>query len=192
MRDSSLDLQLKSEKVLLDKFPEIAHVFSRIGTSEIALDPMGPNVADTYCMLKPVEQWRKGEDGKPVTKQKLGELMRDELALMVPGQGYLVTQPIQMRFNEIMAGARANLVCKIFGEDFEQLEKLAGEARTLVSAVPGASQVEFDDIRQSHAGNHARPRGHAPPQRAGSGPEPSHRSGPRRCSRKHDRRQPAI
>ena len=144
--EASLDLQLKSEKVLLEKFPEIAHVFSRIGTSEIALDPMGPNVADTYCMLKPVEQWRKGEDGKPVTKQQLGELMRDELALMVPGQGYLVTQPIQMRFNEIMAGARANLVCKIFGEDFEQLEKLAGEVRTLISAVPGASQVEFDNI----------------------------------------------
>jgi cobalt-zinc-cadmium resistance protein CzcA len=144
--EASLDLQLKSEKVLLEKFPEIAHVFSRIGTSEIALDPMGPNVADTYCMLKPREQWRKGEDGQPITKQKLGELMRDELALMVPGQGYLVTQPIQMRFNEIMAGARANLVCKIFGEDFEQLEKLAGEARTLISAVPGASQVEFDNI----------------------------------------------
>jgi len=144
--EASLDLQLKSEKVLLEKFPEIAHVFSRIGTSEIALDPMGPNVADTYCMLKPVEQWRKGEDGKPITKQKLGDLMRNELALMVPGQGYLVTQPIQMRFNEIMAGARANLVCKIFGEDFEQLEKLAGEARTLISSVPGASQVEFDNI----------------------------------------------
>jgi len=144
--EASLDLQLKSEKVLMEKFPEIAHVFSRIGTSEIALDPMGPNVADTYCMLKPVEQWRKGADGKPIAKQKLGELMRNELALMVPGQGYLVTQPIQMRFNEIMAGARANLVCKIFGEDFEQLEKLAGEARTLIAAVPGASQVEFDNI----------------------------------------------
>lgn len=144
--EASLDLQLKSEKVLLEKFPEIKDVFARIGTSEIALDPMGPNVADTYCMLKPMSEWRKGKDGKPIAKLQLGELMRDELALLVPGQGYLVTQPIQMRFNEIMAGARANLVCKIFGEDFEQLEKLAGEARVLISAVPGASQVEFDNI----------------------------------------------
>jgi cobalt-zinc-cadmium resistance protein CzcA len=144
--EASLDLQLKSEKVLMEKFPEIYKVFSRIGTSEIALDPMGPNVSDTYCMLKPVAEWRKGTDGKPVTKQQLGELMRSELALLVPGQGYLVTQPIQMRFNEIMAGARANLVCKIYGDDFVQLEKLAGEARALISSVPGASQVEFDNI----------------------------------------------
>ena len=72
--------------------------------------------------------------------------MRDELALHVPGQGYLVTQPIQMRFNEIMAGARANLLCKIFGEDFDELERLAGEARTIITAVPGASQVEFDNV----------------------------------------------
>ena len=89
--ESSLDLQLKSEKVLIEKFPEVAHVFSRIGTSEIALDPMGPNVADTYCLLKPVSEWRKGADGKPITKQRLGELMRDELALLVPGSTWAIS-----------------------------------------------------------------------------------------------------
>ncbi|MGI8604265.1 MAG: efflux RND transporter permease subunit [Verrucomicrobiales bacterium] len=144
--EASLDLQLKSEKVLREKFPEIGAIFSRIGTSEIAMDPMGPNVADTYLMLKPSSEWRKNKDGDPVNKQQLGELMRDELALLVPGQGYLLTQPIQMRFNEIMAGARANLVCKIFGEDFEQLEKLAARAREIIAGIPGASQVELDNI----------------------------------------------
>lgn len=144
--DASLDLQLKSEKVLLEKFPnEVVTVFSRIGTSEVAMDPMGPNLADTFIMLKPRSEWRK-IDGRTITKQELGNLMRDELALYVPGQGYLVTQPIQMRFNEIMAGARANLVCKIFGEDYDELERLAGEARTLLTEIPGASQVEFDNV----------------------------------------------
>ena len=143
--DASLDLQLKSEKVLLEKFPEVEDVFARIGTSEVAMDPMGPNLADTFLILKPKSEWRK-VDGKTITKQALGNLMRDELALRVPGQGYLLTQPIQMRFNEIMAGARANLLCKIFGEDFDELERLAGEARTIITSIPGASQVEFDNV----------------------------------------------
>jgi cobalt-zinc-cadmium resistance protein CzcA len=143
--DASLDLQLKSEKVLLEKFPEVKTVFARIGTSEVAMDPMGPNLADTFIMLKPKSEWRK-VDGRTITKQELGDQMRDQLALHVPGQGYLVTQPIQMRFNEIMAGARANLLCKIFGKDYDKLEALAGEARTLISAIPGASQVEFDNL----------------------------------------------
>ncbi len=144
--DASLDLQLKSEKILLERFPdEVETVFSRIGTSEVAMDPMGPNLADTFIMLKPRDEWRKIE-GRTITKQELGDLMRDQLALNVPGQGYLVTQPIQMRFNEIMAGARANLLCKIYGQDYDKLEELAGKARELISAIPGASQVEFDSL----------------------------------------------
>lgn len=143
--EASLDLQLKSENLLLEKFPEVEDIFARIGTSEVAMDPMGPNLADTFIMLKPKKEWREIE-GRQVTKQELANLMRDELALHVPGQGYLVTQPIQMRFNEIMAGARANLLCKIFGEDFDELERLAGEARTIIASIPGASQVEFDNV----------------------------------------------
>jgi len=140
--DASLDMQLKSETLLLEKFPdEIETVFSRIGTSEVAMDPMGPNLADTFIMLKPRDQWRDN-----ITKEELANQMREELALHVPGQGFLISQPIQMRFNEIMAGARANLVCKIYGEDYETLEALAAEARSVLSGVPGASQVEFDNI----------------------------------------------
>jgi cobalt-zinc-cadmium resistance protein CzcA len=136
---------LRSEQILLKEFPEIETIFSRIGTAEIALDPMGPNVADTYVMLHPKETWRK-VDGRKVTKEELGEQMRRTLERQVPGQVYLVSQPIQMRFNEIMAGTRADLICKIFGDSFEELERLAGEVRAVLQNVPGGKESEFDAV----------------------------------------------
>ncbi|MGN6643308.1 MAG: efflux RND transporter permease subunit, partial [Verrucomicrobiota bacterium] len=142
---ASVELQRQSEQVLKSEFPEIKELFARIGTAEIALDPMGANVADTYVMLHPPQQWRK-IDGKRITKEQLSELMRHTLAEKVPGQAYLISQPIQMRFNEIMAGARADLVCKIYGERFDELERLAGEIRTVLQALPGGEESEFDAI----------------------------------------------
>jgi cobalt-zinc-cadmium resistance protein CzcA len=142
---SSIDLQKQSEAVIRRDFPEVKEIFSRIGTAEVATDPMNPNVADTYLMLAPRDQWRK-EEGKPISKEHLGELMRKALLDQVPGQNILVTQPIQMRFNEIMAGARADLVCKIFGDNYDELERLAGEARSIISGIRGGSETEFDNI----------------------------------------------
>ena len=142
---SSLELQKQSEAVIRRDFPEVKEIFSRIGTAEVATDPMNPNVADTYLMLAPRDQWRQ-ENGKPITKEHLGELMRKALLDQVPGQNILVTQPIQMRFNEIMAGARADLVCKIFGDSYDELERLAGEARAVISSIRGGSETEFDNI----------------------------------------------
>jgi cobalt-zinc-cadmium resistance protein CzcA len=142
---SSLDLQKQSEAVIRRDIPEVKEIFSRIGTAELATDPMGPNVADTYLMLKPRDQWRI-EDGKPITKEHLGELMRKALLDQVPGQNILVTQPIQMRFNEIMAGARADLVCKVFGDSYEELERLAGEVRSVIGGIRGGGETEFDSI----------------------------------------------
>lgn len=141
----SVALQQRSEKLLREKFPEITHTFARIGTAEIATDPMGPNVADTYVFLKPPEQWRK-IDGRHVTKADLIALMRHELVQAVPGQTYLFTQPIQMRFNEIMAGARADLTLKIYGDDFAELERLASEAREVLRRVRGGGDVEFEAL----------------------------------------------
>lgn len=143
--EASLDLQKKSETVLLEQFPELTHMFSRIGTAEIATDPMGPNVADTYLFHRPEEEWRK-VDGRTITKEELIELMRRELTKHVPGQTYLFTQPIQMRFNEIMAGARADIAVKIYGDEFEQMERLAGEVRDALRTVRGGGDVEFDAI----------------------------------------------
>jgi cobalt-zinc-cadmium resistance protein CzcA len=143
--DASVEMQRQSERVLKAEFPEIKELFSRIGTAEIALDPMGPNVADTYVMLQPREQWRM-IDSKRANKEQLAELMRASLQEKVPGQAYLISQPIQMRFNEIMAGARADLVCKIYGDSFEELERLAGEVRTVLQSLPGGKESEFDAI----------------------------------------------
>ena len=143
--DASLDLQLQSEKILLNEFPEIETIFSRIGTAEIAFDPMGPNVADTYIMLRARDTWRK-VDERPITKEALAEQMRAAVERQIPGQVYLVSQPIQMRFNEIMAGARADLLCKIFGDSFEELERLAGEVRAVLQSIPGGRESEFDAI----------------------------------------------
>lgn len=142
---SSLELQKQSEAVIKGEFPEVKDIFSRIGTAEVATDPMNPNVADTYIMLKPRETWRK-HDGRTISKEELGSLMRKALLDKVPGQSILVTQPIQMRFNEIMAGARADLVCKIFGDDYDELERIAGEVRTTIAAIPGGGETEFDSI----------------------------------------------
>ncbi|MFN9027550.1 MAG: efflux RND transporter permease subunit [Akkermansiaceae bacterium] len=142
---SSVDLQKQSENILRRDFPEIRDVFSRIGTAELASDPMGPNVSDTYVMLHPREKWRN-IDGQRITKEALGELMRKRMLDLVPGQNLLVSQPIQMRFNEIMAGSRADLLCKIYGENYDELERLAGEVRLVLNSIPGGAETEFDAI----------------------------------------------
>ena len=144
----SIALQRDSERLLRERFPEISHVFARIGTAEIATDPMGPNVADTYVFFHPREQWRE-VDGRPISKPELIELIRRELVSTIPGQAYLFTQPIQMRFNEIMAGARADLALKIYGHDHEELERLATAARDVLRTVPGGGDVEFDALGRS-------------------------------------------
>ena len=146
--DASLAMQQRGEKVLLEKFPEVDYVFSRLGTAEIASDPMGVNVADTYIMFKPPEQWRQ-VDGGPISKEALADLMTAELGRHVPGEGHLFSQPIEMRFNEILEGTRADIAVKVFGEDFAVIERIAGEAREILEKVPGAADVEFDALGKS-------------------------------------------
>ncbi len=140
--DASLELQKRSERVLREAFPEINSIFSRIGTAEIASDPMGPNISDTYVDLKPRETWRK-INGHTATKGELMDQMRDELNRKVPGQSLLFTQPIQMRFNEIMAGTRADLVIRVFGPDFAVLERAAGEIQEVLGGMEGGEGEEF-------------------------------------------------
>ena len=142
---NSVELQKKSERLLREKFSEISHIYSRIGTAEIATDPMGPNVSDTNLFFRPRDTWRK-INGRTATKQDLIELMRAELVATIPGQTYLFSQPIQMRFNEIMAGARADLSLKIFGDDYAELELLAAAARDVLREIPGGGDVEFEAL----------------------------------------------
>lgn len=140
---SSVELQKKSEALLRERFPEIDHVFARIGTAEIASDPMGPNVADTYVTLKPRETWRR-EGGSPVSKARLVELMSGVLERTVPGQTVMFSQPIQLRFNEIMAGARADLSLKVFGDELADMESVATQAVAVLRKIPGGGEVEFE------------------------------------------------
>ncbi len=146
--DASVEMQKQGEKVLLEKFPEVAYTFSRLGTAEIASDPMGVNVADTYIMFTPVEKWRK-VNGKPINKEQLAALMTEELGKHLPGEGHLFSQPIEMRFNEILEGTRADIAVKVFGEDFAVIEKVASEAREILEKIPGAADVEFDALGKS-------------------------------------------
>ncbi|MCE9613922.1 MAG: CusA/CzcA family heavy metal efflux RND transporter [Lentisphaerae bacterium] len=143
--DASIEMQNKAEKVLLAKFPEVSFVFSRIGTAEVATDPMGVNVADCYIFFSPPEQWRL-VNGKPITKDALADLMTAELTVQVPGQAYLFSQPIEMRFNEILEGTRADIAVKVFGEDYAVIERIASEVRELLEQIPGAADVEFDAL----------------------------------------------
>jgi cobalt-zinc-cadmium resistance protein CzcA len=142
---ASLEMQKDTEKLLLGKFPEVTHFFTRIGTSEIATDPMGVYAGDAYILLKPKGEWRQRE-GRPITKNELVTLMSHELQIHFPGQSYLFSQPIQMRMNELLEGTRADLAIKIFGEDYEILERAANEVKALVKKIPGAADVDFDAV----------------------------------------------
>jgi heavy metal efflux system protein len=141
--DASLEMEKKAHKLLLEKFPEIDHIVARIGTSEVAVDPMGVNVSDTYALLKPPSEWRK-VNGRSITKDELADLVAGELRMRFPAQAVLLTQPIELRFNELLSGVRADIAIKVFGEDYEVLEKVAGQAREIIEKIPGAADVEFD------------------------------------------------
>lgn len=143
--DASVGMQEQAEKVLREKFPDIAYTFSRIGTAEVATDPMGVNVADTYIFYKPLEEWPK-VDGRILTKDDLANRMSAELSVQAPGQAYLFSQPIEMRFNEILEGTRADIAVKVFGDDYAEIERIASEVREILEKVPGAADVEFDAL----------------------------------------------
>jgi cobalt-zinc-cadmium resistance protein CzcA len=143
--DASIDMQKRGEKVLLEKFPEVLYTFARLGTAEIATDPMGVNVADTYMMLRPRKEWRK-LDGHTITKDQLADLMTRELGLHVPGEAHLFSQPIEMRFNEILEGTRADLAVKIVGDDFAVMQELGTQAKEILEKIPGAADVQFDAL----------------------------------------------
>lgn len=123
----------KIEQLLLDKFPdEIRSLWTRTGTPEVATDPMGIEVSDVFIMLTPRGLWTKAE-----SKAELEEAIRRVL-LPVPGMNFAFTQPIEMRFNEMIAGIRTDLGVKIFGTDFDKLKEFAVRVQAILSAIPGA------------------------------------------------------
>ncbi len=141
--DESIAMQLQAENIILKKFPEIGGVFSRIGTPEVGTDPMGANLSDTFMSFAPRDKWRK-VDGRTITKDELIESITRTLEVQVPGQEHLWTQPIEMRFNEMLEGARSDIAVKIYGEDFLTLQKITGEAHAILEKIPGTADIELD------------------------------------------------
>jgi heavy metal efflux system protein len=131
--EESLKTDREVETRLLENFPEITRVFSRIGTSDIATDPMPPNESDFYIFYKPMADWPK-TDGRPTNKAELNDQIEAMLKKMNPDYSILIAQPIEMRFNEMLEGTRAELAVKIFGHDYDVLEKLAEQIKTISSA----------------------------------------------------------
>lgn len=140
--DQSIAFQKKAD-VVIKQFPEVEHVFSRIGTSEVATDPMGVNISDTYIMLKDRDTWPKHESGRHTFESLVKDIIK-RLEKEIPGQNYLASQPIQMRFNELLEGTRADVSVKVFGPDLQTNMDLAKEIQEVVSKVQGAGDVEVD------------------------------------------------
>lgn len=121
--------------------PEVDKVFSKIGTPEIATDPMPPSVADTFIMLKPQQAWPDPDKSKQALVAEL------EAAISVlPGNNYEFTQPIQMRFNELISGVRADLGIKVFGDDLEQLSRTAQSILNIVERLEGAADARVEQV----------------------------------------------
>ena len=136
----TIETTTKIEKILLDKFPEIEQVVSRIGAAEIPTDPMSMEESDVIIKLKPKSEWVSAK-----TKDKLADKFKEALAI-IPGMGVEFTQPIEMRFNELITGVRADIAIKIFGEDLSVLSKKGNEIKMLIENVEGASDISVEKI----------------------------------------------
>ena len=141
--EESLRTDIDVTKQLLAEFPELTRIFTRIGTSEIASDPMPPNESDVYVFYKPLAEWAKSA-GRPTTKAELRQQMEAKLKKISPDYDILFAQPIEMRANEMLEGTKAELAVKIFGNDYDVLEKLAEQIKGILEKTPGVAQVEYE------------------------------------------------
>ncbi|WP_414494198.1 efflux RND transporter permease subunit [Stenotrophomonas maltophilia] len=138
--EQSVAMQETLEKRLA-QFPEVANIFSKIGTAEVATDPMPPSMADTFLMLKPRDQW-------PDPRKPKAELVEEleAAAKEIPGSNYEFTQPIQMRTNELISGVRSDVAVKVYGDNLDQLTRLASRVERVMRSVPGAEDVKAEQV----------------------------------------------
>lgn len=136
----SLDMQFQLERAVLE-VPEVKTYFSRVGTAEVASDPMGPNISDGYVMLKDHKNWPNPD--KP--KAQLLEEIQEKLAL-IPGNAFEISQPIQLRFNELISGVRSDLGVKIYGDDLDQLLTSGTEIAAVLNGIEGAEGVKVEQV----------------------------------------------
>ncbi|MES2185006.1 MAG: CusA/CzcA family heavy metal efflux RND transporter [Pseudomonadota bacterium] len=135
----SVAMQQQLERTLIARFPEIERVFARTGTAEIASDPMPPSISDGYIMLKPLDAWPAPRK----TREQLQAAIEEEVEKL-PGNSYEFSQPIQLRFNELISGVRSDVAVKIFGDDMAVLDRTAAEVSRVVAALPGAAEVKVE------------------------------------------------
>lgn len=139
--ENSVELQKISERVVL-KYPQVKTVFARTGAAEVATDPMGVNISDSYIMLNPPSEWP--EDSEIENKADLMAAIKDELELSVPGQVLMLSQPVELRFNELLEGTRAAISAKIYGEDLDKLIEISKDLASVVREIEGAGEVESE------------------------------------------------
>jgi cobalt-zinc-cadmium resistance protein CzcA len=131
-------MQFDVEKAI-SRFPQVAYVFSKTGTAEIAADPMPPNASDTFIIFKPQDEWPDPKLGKAALLDQIADAVRE-----LPGNAYEFTQPIQMRFNELLAGVRGDLAVKVFGDDYAPLLRSAEQIAGILRKTKGATDVRIE------------------------------------------------
>lgn len=147
--DRSLSIEQEIEREILRRFPQVTRTFSRIGTSAVATDPMPPNENDLYIFYKPLDQWPK-DPGMPGNKAELVAAIEKMATTLEPEQSFLFAQPIEMRFNEMLEGTRADLSVKIFGNDYDVLERQA-RAKEKLQDLPGTANVAFESADRTRS-----------------------------------------
>lgn len=138
--EQSVQMQNQLESVIRE-FDEVARVFSKIGTPEIATDPMPPSVADTYLIIKPQSEWADPDQTKAEFLARLREAVET-----VPGNKYEFTQPIEMRFNELIAGVRSDVAIRIYGDDLDTLKSLGEQTTAALAQIDGAVDVRMEQV----------------------------------------------
>src|SRR6266496_1801040 len=136
----SQSMQLANEN-MANRFPQVAFVFSRTGTPDLAADPMPPSASDTYIILKPRHEWPDPDLAK---EDLIGQL--EATASQLPGNKIGFSQPIQMRFNELIAGVREDLAVKVFGDEFAPMLRAAGQIASILRGVEGATNVKIEQV----------------------------------------------
>ncbi|HAN55517.1 MAG TPA: CusA/CzcA family heavy metal efflux RND transporter, partial [Betaproteobacteria bacterium] len=132
--EQTVDTDLRVERAIMARVPEVKGIVARSGSDELGLDPMGLNETDTFLVLKPRDQWRKPD--KEWLTDQIRKVMQD-----FPGINIAFTQPIEMRVSEMLTGVRGDLAVKIFGPDLGTLNRLAGEVEGVLKTIPGAQDV---------------------------------------------------
>ena len=136
--EQSREMQLRVERAI-SSLPEVAFIYSKTGTAEVATDPMPQNISDAFIILRPQDEWPDGVDSKDEIVERIEERMET-----LTGNAYEVSQPIEMRFNELIAGVRGDVAVKVFGDDLDQLEGVAQRVATVLNGVEGSADLRVE------------------------------------------------